>query len=599
MRSISATQLINALPFLRSAPYTVHSLPAGTPVFTEGVDCGKIGFVQRGIVRVFKMSETGREITLYRIEAGESCILSMSCALSNPIHQASAVVEEDAELLTLTTHDFQHLVEKSHEARNYLFSQFATRLTDVMLLVEEIVFKRMDERLAALLADPKRDVDEYISIASEEKLQITHIAETHIHADFLTGSRELARQTGAELYLSNEGGPDWQYSAPHIGLRDGSSFMVGNVKIDVWHTPGHTPEHISFLITDTKNSTVPVMMATGDFVFVGDVGRPDLLERAAGYVGTMERGARQMYQSLQRFKTLPDFVQILPGHGAGSACGKSLGAVPFSTVGYEKITNWALNITNENDFVQEILRGQPEAPTYFAMMKKLNTSERTVLKTIPQPRKYTLAELKMAMRDGAVIVDTRGKMSFAGGHIPGSLNIQDNNSFSTWAGWMLSYTQPIVLIAPDSRVEHLVRSLIRIGLDTVIGYVSDIEQWAYQGNSTETLEQINVQDLHQTLLISNAELLDVRGISEVEQGCIGGAKHIHAGHLPKLAQTLDKQRTYIVYCAGGDCSSLASSYLLQQDFKHVVNVIGGFNAWKEARLPIAEALAAEELEEMA
>jgi hydroxyacylglutathione hydrolase len=232
-------------------------------------------------------------------------------------------------------------------------------------------------------------------------------------------------------------------------------------------------------------------------------------------------------------------------------------------------------------------------------MKKLNKSERNLLTTIPQPQKYTLAELKTAIRDGAIIVDTRGKMSFAGGHIPGSLNIQDNNSFSTWAGWMLSYTQPIVLIAPDNRVEHLVRSLMRIGLDTVIGYVSDIDEWAYQGNTTETLEQINVQDLHQTLLISNAALLDVRGISEVEQGFIGGAKHIHAGHLPTLAQTLDKQRTHIVYCAGGDRSSIAASYLLRQGFKHVVNVIGGFNAWKEARLPIATAFAAQEIEEMA
>ena len=445
-----------------------------------------------------------------------------------------------------------------------------------------------------LIIDPKRDTDEYIKIASEEKLRITHIAETHIHADFLTGSRELARQTGAELYLSNEGGLDWQYSMPHIGLRDGSSIMVGNIKIDVWHTPGHTPEHLSFLITDTKNTTVPMMIATGDFVFVGDVGRPDLLERAAGYAGTMEQGARQMYQSLQRFKTLPDFVQVLPGHGAGSACGKSLGAVPFSTVGYEKITNWALTIGNEEEFVQEILRGQPEPPTYFAMMKKLNKSERNILATIPQPRRFTISDLKTAIRDGAILIDTRGKTSFAGGHIPGSLNIQDNTSFSTWAGWMVTYTQPIVLIAPDNRLEHLVRSLIRIGLDNVIGYISDIEQWSYEGNATETLEQINVQDLYQALLISNSELIDVRGVSEVAQGCISGAKHIHTGHLPNLAPTLNKQRTYIVYCAGGDRSSIAASYLLRQGFKFVVNVIGGFNAWKEAKLPIATTVVSKE-----
>lgn len=439
----------------------------------------------------------------------------------------------------------------------------------------------------ALVIDAKRDTDEYLRISAEEKLRITHIAETHIHADFLTGSRELARQTGAEMYLSNEGGEEWQYAFPHIALREGSSFMVGNVKIDVWHTPGHTPEHISFLITDTKNSNVPVMMATGDFVFVGDVGRPDLLERAAGYKGTMERGARQMFHSLQRFKTLPDFVQILPGHGAGSACGKSLGAVPFSTVGYEKLTNWALKISAEEEFVQEILRGQPEPPVYFAMMKKLNKSERTVLSELPSPRKLSPDDLKLSLRDGAMLVDTRGKIAFAGGHIPGSLNIQDNNAFSTWAGWMLSYSVPIVLVAPEHRVEHLIRSLVRIGLDNIKGYITDIDEWSYLGNETHILEQISVRDVHQMLLISNVEVLDVRAKTEVEQGFIGGAEHIHAGYLPKNLDRLDKSKTYLVYCAGGDRSSIASSFLQQQGFKHVVNVIGGFNAWKEAGLPIS------------
>jgi hydroxyacylglutathione hydrolase len=447
----------------------------------------------------------------------------------------------------------------------------------------------------ALVIDAKRDTDTYVQIAAEEKLRITHIAETHIHADFLTGSRELARQTGAELYLSNEGGAEWQYSVPHIALRDGSSFMVGNIKIDVWHTPGHTPEHISFLITDTKTfendvrNAKPMMMATGDFVFVGDVGRPDLLERAAGYKDTMEQGARQMFRSLQRFKTLPDYLQILPGHGAGSACGKALGAVPFSSVGYEKLTNWALRMENEEEFVEEILKGQPEPPIYFATMKAMNKSERRVLQALPKPRRYSVDDLKKAIRYGVTIVDTRGKTSFAGGHIPGSLNIQDNGSFTTWAGWMLEYNKPFVLVAPEHRVEELVRSLVRIGLDDVAGFVPDIEEWSYAGNETAVLEQVNVRDLHQMLLLtSNMELLDVRGTSEVEKGIIGGAKHIHAGFLPRRLEEIPKNRTVVVYCAGGDRSSIASSFLQQQGFKHVVNVIGGFNAWREADLPVAE-----------
>lgn len=441
----------------------------------------------------------------------------------------------------------------------------------------------------ALVIDAKRDTDIYRQIAAEEKLRITHIAETHIHADFLTGSRELARETGAELYLSNEGGAEWQYALPHIALREGSSFMVGNVKIDVWHTPGHTPEHISFLITDTKNSSQPVMMATGDFIFVGDVGRPDLLERAAGYKNTMEQGARQMFRSLQRFKSLPDYLQVLPGHGAGSACGKSLGAVPFSTVGYEKLTNWALRIENEEEFVQEILKGQPEPPAYFAMMKTMNKAQRPALEALPSPRKYAVDDLKKAIRDGITIVDTRGKTSFAGGHIPGSLNIQDNLSFTTWAGWMLEYGKPFLLVAPEHRVEELVRSLVRIGLDTVIGFVPDIEEWSFAGNETATLEQINVRDLHQMLLLSgNLELLDVRATSEVEKGVIGGAKHIHAGYLQRRLAEIPPNRTVVVYCAGGDRSSIASSCLQKNGFKHVVNVIGGFNAWREADLPVAD-----------
>jgi hydroxyacylglutathione hydrolase len=235
----------------------------------------------------------------------------------------------------------------------------------------------------AMVIDPQRDIDVYLEIASQEKLRITHILETHIHADFLSGSRELASVTGAKLYLSDEGGPEWQYAFPHEGLKDGDTFMVGNLRIEVIHTPGHTPEHISFLLTDTPSGNHPVMMFTGDFVFVGDVGRPDLLEKAAGYSGTMVEGAKTMFNSLKRFKQLPDHIQVWPAHGAGSACGKALGAVPGSTVGYEKLVNWALKHTVEDAFVKELLDGQPEPPYYFAKMKSLNKIDRPLLSDIP------------------------------------------------------------------------------------------------------------------------------------------------------------------------------------------------------------------------
>src|SRR5690554_6181958 len=236
----------------------------------------------------------------------------------------------------------------------------------------------------AIVIDAKRDVDTYVEIAKQNNLRITHITETHIHADYLSGSRELAAITGAKMYLSDEGGEDWQYEFDHIGLKDGDVIKVGNLSFEVMHTPGHTPESISFLLRDHPATDEPVMIFTGDFVFVGDIGRPDLLEEAAGLIGTKEIGAKQMFQSLKRFAALPEHIQVWPGHGAGSACGKALGSVPSTTVGYEKIRNWALQFENdEKSFVNSLLSDQPEPPKYFAMMKHLNKVDRPLLTEVP------------------------------------------------------------------------------------------------------------------------------------------------------------------------------------------------------------------------
>ena len=249
----------------------------------------------------------------------------------------------------------------------------------------------------AIVIDAKRDVDTYVEIAKQNNLRITHITETHIHADYLSGSRELAAITGAKMYLSDEGGEDWQYEFDHIGLKDGDVIKVGNLSFEVMHTPGHTPESISFLLTDHPASDEPVMIFTGDFVFVGDVGRPDLLEKAAGIMGTKEEGAEQMYQSLEKFQKLPDFVQVWSAHGAGSACGKALGSVPSSTVGYEKVRNWALQFKDDkNGFINELLDGQPEPPKYFAMMKHLNKVDRPLLTEVPKHKKLTKEEFLTA-----------------------------------------------------------------------------------------------------------------------------------------------------------------------------------------------------------
>ncbi len=228
----------------------------------------------------------------------------------------------------------------------------------------------------ALVIDPARDVTQYVAAVKAEGMRLAWVTETHIHADFLSGTRELAAASGARPVLSDEGGDDWRYpwakDAGALLVKDGAVVMVGNVKVEVLHTPGHTPEHLCFRITDTAATDRPMGVFTGDFIFVGDVGRPDLLEKTAGHAGTMEAAARQLFASLQRFKAYPDWLQLWPGHGAGSACGKALGAVPSSTLGYERFANWALTTKGEPEFVREVLAGQPEPPAYFAQMKRLN-----------------------------------------------------------------------------------------------------------------------------------------------------------------------------------------------------------------------------------
>jgi hydroxyacylglutathione hydrolase len=436
----------------------------------------------------------------------------------------------------------------------------------------------------AIVIDPKRDIDAYLEIAERENLRITHITETHIHADFLSGSLELANATGAKIYLSDEGGSDWQYQFNHIGLRDGDILEIGNLIIKVLHTPGHTPEHISFTLTDKPASGEPVMIFTGDFVFVGDVGRPDLLEKAAGIEGTMIEGAKQTFQSLKKFRSLPDHIQVWPAHGAGSACGKALGAVPSSTLGYEKLSNWALKIENEETFVQNLLEGQPEPPKYFAMMKKLNKIGPKILGSLRHPAKLSAVEFYSTLNDGYQIVDTRDKLSFAGGHIRGSINIQDNNSFSTWAGWMLEYEKPIVFITPEQRADILNRALIRIGIDNLKGYVSDLDKLEESGLKLEILNQISVDELNEDF--SSYRIIDVRNYAEYNLAHIPTAVNIHTGYLEKNLNSISPDERLVVYCTSGDRSAIAASYLLKNGYKNVFNLSGGINNWIQSGLKI-------------
>jgi hydroxyacylglutathione hydrolase len=439
----------------------------------------------------------------------------------------------------------------------------------------------------AAVIDAKRDVDTYIEIAKQNNMTITHILETHIHADFLSGSRELAALTGADMYLSDEGGEGWLYEFPHKGVKNGDIITLGNLKIEVIHTPGHTPESISFLLTDTPASNEPVMFFTGDFVFVGDIGRPDLLEKAAGMKGTQEKGAHQMFDSLKKFYSLPDYIQVWPGHGAGSACGKALGAVPSSTVGYEKIRNWAFRFKeDENEFTNFLLSDQPEPPKYFAMMKKLNKENRPLLTEVPKLKKLSVEELNEQLAKGTKLIDTRNKTEFAKGFIPGSLNIQGNNSFATWAGWFLNYEESFILVAEEDQLDDLTRKLMRIGLDNVIGYIESPSDWEKAGGKAEKVNTISLDEFKPLYEKNGIQVVDLRGAVEYKSGHIEGAENIFIGTLPQQLDKIDKNKKVVIHCQGGDRAAIGYSLLAKNGFKNIINYSEGMNEWIKKGNPV-------------
>lgn len=452
---------------------------------------------------------------------------------------------------------FQHIYDKSLAQGSYLIGCQATR--------------------EAIVIDAKRDIDTYLEIAKQNNLRITHITETHIHADYLCGSRELAAATGALMYLSDEGGDGWQYEFEHEGLKDGDIIKVGNLSLEVMHTPGHTPESISFLLTDHPSSEEPVMIFTGDFVFVGDVGRPDLLEKAAGIKGTKEAGAHQMFQSLKRFSSLPDYVQVWPAHGAGSACGKALGAVSSSTVGYEKIRNWAFRFADaEQEFVDNLLADQPEPPKYFAMMKHLNKVRRPLLVEVPKHSKLTKEEFLTAFGKGIKVIDTRHKTEFAKGFIPGSFNIQANNSLSTWAGWLLNLEEQFMLVADDSQIEELTRKLMRIGLDNIYGYISNVEEL---GIELQKADIVSFEEMKDLVGKENIQIVDVRGLTEYKAGHLKGASHNFVGTIQSHLDKIAKDKPVVIYCQAGDRAAVAYSVLVRNGYNNIKNYSGGMEEW--------------------
>jgi hydroxyacylglutathione hydrolase len=447
----------------------------------------------------------------------------------------------------------------------------------------------------ALIVDPNRDIGPYIQAANDEGLRITHVTETHIHADFVSGARELAHRTGARLYLSDAGGSDWSYEyaagSKAVLLTDGSEFSVGAVNIGVLHVPGHTPEHLAFLVTDSQTATEPMGALTGDFIFVGDVGRPDLLERAVQVQGSMEAGARQLFRSLQRFRALPDYLQIWPGHGAGSACGKALGAVPQSTLGYEKRFNWAFGIADEATFVAAVLAGQPDPPRYFAEMKQINRIGPRLLGGNRRPARLPIAKLAGALMGGEPVVDTRQAVEFARGAIPGTLNIPDNRSFTTWAGWLLPYDRDFWLLVDDRRgqtVDELVRDLAGIGLDRIAGYFGSevVDAWRTSHGQLQTITSLSLADFTGQIRSNDKVVLDVRAESEWRAGHLPGSLNLPVGELDRRLGELPRQRPVIVHCQTGARAAIAASLLRARGFPEVSQFTGGFAEWRAAGLPV-------------
>lgn len=444
----------------------------------------------------------------------------------------------------------------------------------------------------AIILDPARHVESYIKAAEEEGLEIVAAAETHIHADFVSGARELAHRHNVTLYMSNEGDKDWKYhylnDVEHQLLQAGDVFYIGKVKFDVLYTPGHTPESLSYLLTDEGSGTErPMGIFTGDFVFVGDVGRPDLLEKTSQATGTAEAGAREMFQSLQRFKELPDYLQLWPGHGAGSACGKSLGAVPTSTSGYEKLNNWALLKEDEEAFVQELIAEQPAPPKYFAVMKQVNKAGPALLNEKPLDEVNDIETLEKEINNPDVqVVDTRLETDFSERHLPGTVNIPYRKSFPNWAGWLLDYEKDILIIGSINNIDFVKQALESIGLDRLFAFASpDLIQHA------ENVEQYKVENpetVQEQFEKGKMEVIDVRNQDEWNAGHIPGATHIMLGYLPDRLAEVPQDKSVAVHCRTGKRSAIAASVLQKNGFKNVVNIEGGFENWEKKDLPTKE-----------
>jgi hydroxyacylglutathione hydrolase len=438
-----------------------------------------------------------------------------------------------------------------------------------------------DEGIGAIF-DPRADIDVYVDMAREAGLAITHIFETHIHADLVSGSRELcARLESATILVSHEGGAS--YGFEHEKVKDGDRFTFGEVVVTARHTPGHTPEHLSYLLAEAEHPDTPWGILTGDSLFVSSAGRPDLL----GSDHTKELAEKQFHTLRDFYLKLPDHVIIYPNHGAGSPCGADIGDRLSSTIGYERKFNKFLQFADAKSFTDYAIKTAPPVPKYYPVMKRRNAKGPEIIGNLPRVQALPPKTFKEAIgKKAAVLVDTRTMLAFGGGHIPGALNIGGSPILSIWAGWLLDPDQPILLVVEsDDDLEKIVRLFIRTGYSTFAGYlVGGMKAWDAAGFPLETIGQMSVHELNESK--SSLQVLDVRSPGEWKKGRVAGARHIFLPELRKRIGELDRTKPTAVYCGSGYRASIATSILKPEGFNKLWNVPGSWEAWKKAKLPV-------------
>jgi hydroxyacylglutathione hydrolase len=432
----------------------------------------------------------------------------------------------------------------------------------------------------AVVVDPQRDVDIYLQAAEANHVTIRHIFETHLHADFVSGHRELAARTGATIYMGKEAGATF----PHVGVGDGFELRVGNIAIRALETPGHTPESICLVIADEEKSPAPWALLTGDTLFLGDVGRPDLSKRH-----TPVQLAGMLYDSLHnKILRLADDVLVYPAHGAGSLCGRNMRAERVSTIGTERLTNYALQIQSREEFVRQLTSNLPTRPEYFSQDAEINRSGAVALSDLPALPVLEPAELKTILAEGGIALDVRSGEQFAAGHVPGSVNIALSGQFASWAGALLGLAaRPVLIADSEEQAAEARMRLARIGLEDARGFLQGgIAAWSEAGLPLATVRQVSVEELDAQLRAEPLQVLDVRREAEWESGHVEGATWWPLDNFKIAPPEIDNNLPIAVHCKSGYRSIIACSLLQRAGFRDVINVIGGFDAWQQAKLPV-------------